>query len=213
MKQSFTALAAPPPFPAKTARMTGPATPAFDKTALRLRMRGLRRRLAADEADAARRAAEALPIERLPPFKAFAIYHPQGSELDPVPLARRLAARGAATLLPVAETRDRALVFRVWSPDLPLEPDAVGVPSPPRMAGAAAPQLVVTPLLAFDRQGGRLGQGGGHYDRTLQALRRAGRVFILGLAYAGQEVAEIPMEPHDERLDAILTEAGYIEVG
>ena len=193
--------------------MTGPAIPAFDKTALRLRMRGLRRRLAAEEADAAARAAAALPLERLPPFKAFAIYHPQGSELDPAPLARRLAEGGAALLLPVAETRDRALVFRVWSPDLPLEPDAVGVPSPPRMSGSMRPQLVVTPLLAFDRRGGRLGQGGGHYDRTLANLRASGPVFILGLAYAGQEVAEIPMEPHDERLDAILTEAGYIEVG
>ncbi|THD77301.1 MAG: 5-formyltetrahydrofolate cyclo-ligase [Phenylobacterium sp.] len=193
--------------------MTGRATPAFDKTALRLRMRGLRRRLAAEAPDAAARAAERLPLDRLPPFKAFAIYHPQGSELDPVPMARRLAEGGAATLLPVAETRDRALVFRVWSPELPLEPDAVGVPSPPRMSGSMTPQLIVAPLLAFDRQGGRLGQGGGHYDRTLQALRRTGQVFILGLAYAGQELAEIPMEPHDERLDAVLTEAGYIELG
>jgi 5-formyltetrahydrofolate cyclo-ligase len=193
--------------------MNGRATPGFDKTALRLRMRGLRRRLAADAPDAAQRAAGALPRDRLPGFEAFAIYHPQGSELDPAPLARRLAEGGAATLLPVAETRDRALVFRVWSPHLPLEPDAVGVPSPPRMSGAMTPQLVVAPLLAFDRHGGRLGQGGGHYDRTLANLRRAGRVFILGLAYAGQEVEEIPMEPHDERLDAVLTEAGYIEVG
>ena len=196
-----------------TARMTGPATPDVDKTALRLRMRGLRRRLAAEAPGAAERAAAALPLDDLPPFKAFAIYHPQGSELDPIPLAKRLAAGGAATLLPVAETRDRALVFRVWSADLPLEPDAVGVPSPPRMSGAMAPQLVVTPLLAFDRRGGRLGQGGGHYDRTLSKLRAAGPVFILGLAYAGQELAEIPMEPHDERLDAVLTETGYIAVG
>jgi 5-formyltetrahydrofolate cyclo-ligase len=184
-------------------------TPGFDKTALRLRMRGLRRRLAAEAPDAADRVAELVPLEQLPPYKAFAIYHPQGSELDPVPLARRLAERGAATLLPVAETRERALVFRVWSPNLPLEPDAVGVPAPPRMAGSLSPQLVIAPLLAFDRHGGRLGQGGGHYDRTLANLRANGRVFILGLAYAGQEVEAIPMEPHDQRLDAVLTEAGY----
>ena len=66
--------------------------------------------------------------------------------------------------------------------------------------------------MAFDRTGGRLGQGAGHYDRTLENLRRGGRVFVLGLAYAGQEVAKAPAEPHDQRLDAILTETGYIEV-
>ncbi len=71
--------------------------------------------------------------------------------------------------------------------------------------------MVIAPLLAFDRGGGRLGQGGGHYDRTLEALRVQGRVFVVGLAYAGQEVAEVPSEPHDQKLDAILTETGYIE--
>jgi 5-formyltetrahydrofolate cyclo-ligase len=80
------------------------------------------------------------------------------------------------------------------------------------MAGSVSPELVVAPLLAFDRHGGRLGQGGGHYDRTLANLRAKGRVFILGLAYAGQEVDAIPIEPHDQRLDAVLTEAGYREL-
>ncbi|HEY9233988.1 MAG TPA: 5-formyltetrahydrofolate cyclo-ligase, partial [Phenylobacterium sp.] len=71
--------------------------------------------------------------------------------------------------------------------------------------------LVICPLLAFDRRGARLGQGGGHYDRTIEALRAEGPVFVLGLAYAGQEVEGLPAEPHDQRLDAILTESGYIE--
>ena len=71
------------------------------------------------------------------------------------------------------------------------------------------PRLVICPLLAFDRAGGRLGQGGGHYDRTLAVLRAQGPVFVLGLAYAGQEVAALDLEPHDQRLDAILTETGY----
>ena len=66
--------------------------------------------------------------------------------------------------------------------------------------------------MAFDRTGARLGQGAGHYDRTLENLRKGGRVFVLGLAFAEQEVARIPAEPHDQRLDAILTETGYIEV-
>jgi 5-formyltetrahydrofolate cyclo-ligase len=78
---------------------------------------------------------------------------------------------------------------------------------------AVAPDLVIAPLLAFDRKGGRLGQGAGHYDRTLANLRALKPVFVLGLGYAGQEVAEIPLEAHDQRLDAILTETEYIEVG
>lgn len=188
-------------------------TAALDKTALRLRMRVLRRALAAAQPDAAERAAAAAPLERLAGFKAFGLYHPQGSELDPRPLARRLAANGAAAALPAAEARDGVLAFRAWDLHAGLAPDAFGVPAPPLEAPHAVPQLVIAPLLAFDRKGGRLGQGGGHYDRTLANLRAAGAVFVLGLAYAGQEVAEIPMEPHDQRLDAILTETGYIEAG
>jgi 5-formyltetrahydrofolate cyclo-ligase len=71
---------------------------------------------------------------------------------------------------------------------------------------------MITPLLGFDRRGGRIGQGGGHYDRTLAALRAHRPIFALGLAYAGQEVARAPNEPHDQRLDAMLTEIAYIEV-
>ena len=71
---------------------------------------------------------------------------------------------------------------------------------------------MVTPLLAFDRDGLRLGQGGGYYDRALEALRAQGEVFVLGLGYSGQETANLPSEPHDQALDAILTEKEYIAV-
>ncbi|MDB5442612.1 MAG: 5-formyltetrahydrofolate cyclo-ligase [Phenylobacterium sp.] len=175
-------------------------------------MRGLRRRLAAEAPDAAFRAAALLPLERLAPIGVAAVYYAQGSELDPTPLAERLMQAGAAPALPAARSRDGPLQFHHWTPGESLEPDAVGVPSPPSSSAAVTPDLVVAPLLAFDRWGGRVGQGGGHYDRTLQTLRRHGSVFVLGLAYAGQEVDEIPMEPHDQRLDAILTEAGYIQI-
>jgi 5-formyltetrahydrofolate cyclo-ligase len=72
---------------------------------------------------------------------------------------------------------------------------------------------VVAPLLAFDRAGRRLGQGAGHYDRALAELRAVRPVFVLGLGFSGQEVDELPHEAHDQRLDAILTETDYIEVG
>jgi len=93
-----------------------------------------------------------------------------------------------------------------------LVPDAFGIPAPPPVAEEVLPNLVITPLLAFDRKGGRLGQGAGHYDRTLKNLKAQRAVFVLGLAYAGQELKAVPMAAHDQRLDAILTETAYIEV-
>jgi 5-formyltetrahydrofolate cyclo-ligase len=188
-------------------------SPVPDKTALRARLRGQRRRLHAELPDAARAAAQRLPLDRLPPFSAFSGYQPMGSEIDPAPLMHRLAETGARPCLPVAESRDAPLEFRLWDPRAGLEPDAFGILAPPLWADAVVPDLVICPLLGFDRRGHRLGQGAGHYDRTLANLRAARPVFVLGLAYSGQEVDELPDEAHDERLDAILTETGYIEVG
>jgi len=71
---------------------------------------------------------------------------------------------------------------------------------------------MITPVLAFDRRGGRLGQGAGHYDRTLAKLRRSRPVYVLGLAYAGQEIDAVPLDSHDQRLNAVVTETEFIEV-
>jgi 5-formyltetrahydrofolate cyclo-ligase len=188
-------------------------TPAPDKAALRVRLRGLRRRLAAEIPDAAVRAARRLPLERLPPFRVFGLYHPTGSELDPRPLLERLRRDGAQPALPATGARDEAMRFRAWDPAARLEPDAFGIPAPPHFAPVVEPDLIFAPLLGFDRRGGRIGQGAGHYDRALAALRARKPVFVIGFAFAGQEVAELPTEAHDEPLDAILTETDYIEVG
>ena len=185
----------------------------LDKTTLRVRLRGLRRRLAAEIPDGADRAAQRLPLERLPPFQVFSLYHPIGSEMDPRPLLEPLRRAGARAALPAATSaRDAPMTFRLWEPGMALERDAFGVPAPPAVAPAIEPDLVIAPLLAFDRLGRRLGQGGGHYDRTLENLRARRAVFVLGLGFAGQEIDELPDEAHDQRLDAILTETDYIEV-
>jgi 5-formyltetrahydrofolate cyclo-ligase len=188
-------------------------TPFPQKAALRVRLRGLRRRLAAEIPDAALRAAERLPLERLPPFEVFSLYHAMGSEMDPRPLLALLGHRGARAALPAAGARDEPMGFRLWDPALRLEPDAFGVPAPPAIVPSVEPDLVVAPLLGFDRQGRRLGQGSGHYDRALACLRARRSVFVIGLAFSGQEVVQLPAEAHDQRLDAILTETDYIEVG
>ncbi len=187
----------------------------MDKQALRIRLRGVRRRLADEVPDAAQRAARRLPLSRFARFRIVGAYVAQGSEIDPEPVVSAILGYepGAAqAALPVARDRHSALVFRLWTPGQPLVPDAYGIPSPAPAAAEVEPSLVVTPLLGFDRQGGRLGQGGGHYDRTLANLRAARPVFVLGLAYSGQELDAAPMDRHDQRLDAILTETEFIEV-
>ncbi|MCA6227663.1 MAG: 5-formyltetrahydrofolate cyclo-ligase [Phenylobacterium sp.] len=175
---------------------------------LRRRMRRRRRALAAAAPEAGAEAARRLPDDALPPIRVFAAYLPAGGEIDPGPLARRLLALGAEQVLPRV-TEDGQMRFLLAPPGCALEPDAAGQPAPASDAPEQRPDLVIAPLLAFDRLGGRLGQGGGHYDRALAALRRDGPVFVLGLAFAGQEVDRLDLQPHDQKLDAVLTEAGY----
>ena len=102
--------------------------------------------------------------------------------------------------------RDAPMEFRAWSPGEPLEMDAAGCPAPLPLAEVVMPDLILTPLLAFDDQGGRLGQGGGYYDRTFAARPDAIRI---GFAYAGQKAERLALEPHDIRLHGVLTETGY----
>lgn len=185
------------------------ASPAAAKALLRVQLRAARREAAAGAPDAAEIAAAAFPADRLAGFKIVAGYRAHGSEIDPWPLMRRFAEAGARLALPAATALEAPLVFRAYAPGDDLAPDAVGMAAPSDAAPALVPDLVIVPLLGFDGGGGRMGQGGGHYDRTLQALRAAGPVFALGLAYAAQQIARVPAEPHDQRLDAILTEKGY----
>ena len=178
-------------------------------------MRALRRLLAEEQPDAAGRAARKLPLSRFSRFRIVAAYRPQGSEMDPQPVLAAILDfdPGFATpTLPVALDKSSPLAFRYWDAKDRLVPDAFGIPAPPPSAPELTPNLIIAPLLAFDRKGGRLGQGAGHYDRTLARLRRDRPVFMLGLAFAGQELEEIPQDRHDQRLDAILTETEYIEV-
>jgi 5-formyltetrahydrofolate cyclo-ligase len=184
-----------------------------EKAQLRRRLRALRRNLSLDRELASERAAALAPLHLWPTAAAVAGYLAGPTEIDPAPLLRRLAARGSRILLPAVVAPDAPLVFRTAGPPESLVADAAGFPAPPPWAEVGAPGLVITPLLAFDRSGGRLGQGGGFYDRTLRALRGRGAVIAVGLAFSGQEIESAPLSPCDERLDAVLTERGYIGFG
>ncbi len=178
-------------------------------------MRALRRRLAEEVPDAAERAARRVPLSRFSRFSIIGAYCPQGSELDPGPILHAILGFDpgrAKAALPVVLDRKSPLVFRLWRPTDTLIADASGIPAPPRSAPEVVPNLMITPLLAFDRRGGRLGQGAGHYDRTLAKFRRVRPVFVLGVAFAGQEVDAVPTDARDQRLDAIVTESEFIEV-
>ena len=175
-----------------------------DKAALRAQARTVRRHLADIEPDAADRAAG--HAGDLPPGDLVAVYRAMGSELDPETLARALSASGRRLCLPVVLERDAPMIFRAWMPGEPLELDAAGCPAPLPLAQVVDPDLIITPLLAFDDAGGRLGQGGGYYDRTFAVRPDVTRI---GLAYDGQRSERLPVEAHDIRLHGVLTETGY----
>lgn len=148
-------------------------------------------------------------VAALPAFSAarvVALYHALGSEVDPAPVARVAAAAGKRLAYPLLLEGERALAFACCEP-----PDLVPGPLRTRQPPAALARLdlaeldlVLVPGLAFDAAGRRLGRGRGHYDATLARLpRRAVRV---GLAFEVQIVPAVPEEPHDVRLDLVVTE-------
>ncbi len=139
-------------------------------------------------------------------------YWPLGGEIDPRPLMAALARVGLAVALPRMMNRAGDARFLLWENGALLKADAFGVLAPPADAPAVRPKLVLTPLLAFDRAGRRLGQGGGHYDRLIGALRPHGLIAV-GLAYSAQEMGEIPAGPHDQPLDWVVTEREAIRCG
>ncbi len=141
-------------------------------------------------------------------------YWPVRDEIDVRPLLAELARRGHACGLPVIIGKGKPLAFRRWKPEVPLVAGRWDIPIPPAEAEEVVPELVIVPLLAFDRTGRRLGYGAGFYDRTLALLRgrEGARVFAAGVAYAAQEVEEVPADESDERLDFVVTEAEAIRI-
>jgi 5-formyltetrahydrofolate cyclo-ligase len=177
---------------------------ADEKQALRGRLEALRRHASATTPAAAETLARGYTITSVP--RVVAGTFPMRSELDPRPLMRRLETLGATLALPRTPRHGQPLTFHRWDSETQLVTSRFGVTAPAPETPVVIPDLVLVPLLAFDRTGARLGYGGGYYDVTLEALRSAGPVFALGLAFAAQELDHVPTEPHDVRLDAVLTE-------
>ena len=137
--------------------------------------------------------------------RVVSAYRPFRSEIDPTPALEALIAAGVTVAAPVVVAKAHPLIFRAWAPGDPVERDGFGVETP--LGGAeVTPDVVIAPLLLFDRAGYRLGYGGGFYDRTLALLRDRGRCAAIGFAFAAQETPSVPRNPLDARLDAIVTE-------
>ena len=131
-------------------------------------------------------------------------YMPMRTEIDPLPA---MAAHQGPVGVPVIVEKDAALRFRDWSPGCAMVEGEFGALIP-ALGGWLEPRVLIVPLLAFDARGYRLGYGGGFYDRTLEGLRARGRVLAVGFAFAAQEVAEVPIDSTDQRLDMIVTDQG-----
>ncbi|WP_454918032.1 5-formyltetrahydrofolate cyclo-ligase [Xanthobacter sediminis] len=165
-------------------------------------------------ADAAFRALAAVPALKAPEGRRIALFASFRDEIDTLPLARELRARGAMLALPVIVGRGLPLVFRAWDEGAQLEPaGSFRIPTPGPECPEVVPDVVLVPLAAFDRRGLRIGYGAGFYDRTLAGLRSGGAPVAVGFAFACQQVDRVPAEPHDEPVDVMVTEAEALFCG
>ncbi len=130
-----------------------------------------------------------------------------GTEADPAALLAQIDQRGCPIALPWFADRNASMRFRAWTPGDLLEQAPFGGGQPSGDSPQLTPSVLILPLVAFDRSGTRLGQGGGHYDRFLETLPDARAI---GLAWSAQEAEALPRDPWDVPLTHILTEREWI---
>lgn len=145
------------------------------------------------------------------PGAVIAGYWPKDSEFDIRPVMAECLKRGFVCVLPVMKKGERELLFARWAENAKLAKAAFDIYEPPvdEHTEWLEPDIVITPLLAFDRRGYRLGHGYGYYDATLRALRARKKIVAVGAGYSQQAVLfNLPAEAHDERLDWVVTPKG-----
>ena len=156
-------------------------------------------------------ALQGVEIARRAMVRTVAAYWPLPEEADASYLVQALAYHEFVAALPVVQGRGFPLIFRKWTSRDPLISGNFGVMEPSRRLPEVRPDILFVPLAAFDRRGHRIGYGGGYYDLTLRDLRGMKQILAIGVAFATQEVPDIPAEAHDERLDFVITEAEFID--
>jgi 5-formyltetrahydrofolate cyclo-ligase len=155
-------------------------------------------------------AGRAFPIA-VKPGSIVAGFMPMKSEINPLPLMRRLAGAGAQLALPAIAGRGQPLIMRAYRFGDELARGQWGIREPKPDAPEVAPDILIVPLAAFDRAGHRIGYGAGYYDMTIRALRAQKPVTAVGIAFVVQEISQVPATPRDERLDFVLTERETID--
>lgn len=139
---------------------------------------------------------------------SLSAYLPVGPEIDPSPILTAASAAGLTVALPYVSSRDVPMRFLAWRPGDLLRAGPLGLLQPdPATAPEIAPEVILTPLVGFDRAMARLGQGAGYYDRAFAALPDARRI---GLAWSAQEADALPVDPWDVPLHAVATEREWI---
>jgi 5-formyltetrahydrofolate cyclo-ligase len=178
-----------------------------NRAAARVRLIAARQALSGPAHAAASAAVLHALAARYPPgsLGLVAAYWPIGGEIDPLPYLRATLAAGEAVALPVVLRRNQPLVFRGWTPDAPMRHGPLGLAHPAE-GPSVTPDALLVPLVGFGPAGHRLGFGGGYYDRTLPELNP--RPLTIGLGFEAGRLDEFQAEPHDQRMDVIITEAG-----
>ena len=181
------------------------------KSVLREKLKAERRHAHAAQPDAAKHAARNF-LDNIPVTEGMTIslYKPMREELDTAPLADSLHERGTPLCLPVVARRNAPLIFRRYLPGDALVAGSYDTVHPTDEADELSPDIIVTPLLGFSRNGARLGYGGGYYDRTLEQLRANKSIIAVGYAYGAQQVDRLPTTDLDQPLDWVVTERGAI---
>lgn len=187
---------------------------AADKPALRNEALARRDAMAAADRQAGAEAvaARGLPVA-VPVGAIVSGFMPMKTEINPLPLLRKLAAAGASLALPAIDRRGKPLIMRGWKVGDALASGQWGIREPVPAAPVVDPDILIVPLAAFDRRGHRIGYGAGYYDMTIAGLRAMKKVIALGIAFAVQEIARVPNTEHDQQLDFVLTEREVIRTG
>lgn len=155
-------------------------------------------------------AARPFPI-KFTPGAIVSGFSPMKTEINPIPLMRKFADAGAKLALPAIAGRGKPLVMRAWKFGDPFKAGQWGIREPVPEAPEVAPDVLIVPLAAFDRAGHRIGYGAGYYDMTINALRAKKKVTAIGIAFAAQEITQVPATERDARLDLVLTEREVID--
>ena len=129
------------------------------------------------------------------------LYMPRQNEVDLTLLVQDLWEANQTVCLPRVVQRGHPLVFNIWNQGRPLEPDALGIPA--ATGPEIIPSVIVIPMVGYNREGYRLGSGGGYFDRTLAALKQP--VITIGVCFTELEIPDFPAEEHDTRLNYIVT--------